>query len=237
MRRGFIFALAGVLVVGAGLAVWLFGAGGAQPTTDVTAPPVTGTTAESPTSVAPSVSPSSGSLTFELSDATFAYFEIDEVLRGSPNRVVAVSDVVVGEILFDPSTLQDSTIGTVLVNARAFSTDSSLRDRAIRGRILESDSFEFIEFSPASITGLPETAEEGDRIELSVSGELRIRGITRPVEFLVRAVFESPERITGVAEAVVLRSDFELSIPNVASVAGVSDEVLIGIEFEAVPAG
>jgi hypothetical protein len=40
----------------------------------------------------------------------------------------------------------------------------------------------------------------------------------------------------GSAEATVLRSDFQLTIPNAPGVANVSDEVQLSLDFEAAPA-
>ena len=146
MKRTITAALSVLAVALLGGAAWLFTQGDVTPTTDVTAPPVavstTGSTAATATA------------SFELSEGSIATFTIDEVLRGEPTTVVGTSDIVAGQILLDRSELSESRIGTVLINARAFATDSSLRDRAIRGPILDSGSFEFIEFEPVAVNGL-----------------------------------------------------------------------------------
>jgi len=57
--------------------------------------------------------------------------------------------------------------------------------------------------------------------------------VTRRVTFQVTAIIDEDGRLVGHAQTVVLRSDFDLVIPSVPSVAGVSNEVSLAIEFVA----
>ena len=183
------------------------------------------TTTRSSTSVVPT--------TFELTDATTATFRIDEELRGTPTNVVGTSNIVVGQIQIDRENLADSQVGEILINARAFETDSALRNRAIRGPILDTEVFEFISFQPSSIEGLEGTVEVGDELTFTISGELTIRDTTQPVTFDVTATLTSDSAIEGTASTVVERGPFELTIPSVRSVANVSESVPIELSFVA----
>jgi polyisoprenoid-binding protein YceI len=162
-------------------------------------------------------------------------FNIDEVLAGRDNTVVGTTNQIAGDIRVDMEDPAESEIGQIRINARTFQTDSSRRDGAIGRFILQSetDEFEFIEFVPTSIDGLPETITVGEPVELSVTGDLTIKGTTREVTFNGQARLESEDRLVGSFQTMVLYPDFALSIPSVPSVSEVADEVTLKIDFVA----
>ncbi|HWQ13109.1 MAG TPA: YceI family protein, partial [Roseiflexaceae bacterium] len=81
-------------------------------------------------------------------------FTLSEVLRGQPTEVVGVSNQVAGELAVDPDDLSTAQVGVIQVNARTLETDNAQRNRAIRRFILETDTHEFITFTPTAIEGL-----------------------------------------------------------------------------------
>ena len=166
-------------------------------------------------------------------------FEIDEILNGSPKRVVGTTSEVAGEMLIDFDDPPASSLGAVVINVRTLETDSSFRDRATRGPILGSarDENEFATFEATRITGLPDRVTMGDRVSLTVVGDFTLSGVTRPVEFAVEVAVDSTERIEVSGTAVVLRSDFGLVIPDVPSVSDVADEVTLAIDLVLVAGG
>lgn len=239
MNRTVAAALAILLAVGVGAVAWWFSQGTESPSVDVTAPPIETTTTAgdeggdgSTTTVAPE-EPDGGLTTYALTDETQATFTITEELRGAPTTVVGTSAIVLGEIGVDPespaSTIQ---IGTILVNARDFATDSGNRNRAIRGPILDADSFEFIEFAPTSIDGVD--ASDGE-VSLTVTGDLTIRDVVNPVSFDVTATLNDDGTIRGTATASINRTDWGLDIPSAPGVANVSEDVDLTLEFVAAP--
>lgn len=234
-NTGVIVAVAAAAVV-AGGALWWFTTGDAEPTTDVTAPPIQSTSTAA--GVEDGGARGSGAevpTVYEITSGSTASFTIDEVLRGNPTTVVGVSSVVLRQVQIDPAELARSEIGTILVNARDFTTDSGNRNRAIRGPILDTEVVEFIEFAPTSIDGLEGPLQAGTVFEFAVTGGLTIRDITKEVVFDVTASIDGRGFLVGRAEASVLRSDFRLTIPNAPGVADVSDEVRLTLEFEAAP--
>jgi polyisoprenoid-binding protein YceI len=170
-----------------------------------------------------------------VSEESEVRFLIDELLRGQPVTAVGRTDQVAGDILIDTDNPSNSQLGAIRVNVRTLATDSSFRDRAIRSRILMSaqDEFEFSEFVPTSLTGLPQSVTLGESVDLSVTGDLTVRDITREVTFQVTVTPVSETRLEGLAKATVLRSDYDLNIPSVPNVANVSDEVRLEIGFVA----
>jgi len=154
-----------------------------------------------------------------------AAFEIDEVLRGEPQRVVGTTSEVAGQFEMDPNDLSSIEFSQILVNARTFEIGSANRDRAIRGPLIldsASDDFEFITFDATSVEGLQRSMTEGEALEFSVEGELVIRDTANTVTFDVTATPAEDGTIGGSAEAMVLRSDYGLGIPNAPGVADVA---------------
>jgi polyisoprenoid-binding protein YceI len=161
-------------------------------------------------------------------------FTLDELLSGVPTTVVGSTDQVAGEIAIDPETPANSKVGVILINARTFATDNNFRNRAINNEILETDEFEFVQFTPTSITGFPENPAIGEALEFQITGDLTIRDITNEVTFDVTVTAVSETRLEGSASAMVARADYDLQIPEVPRVADVDEEVLIEIDFVAV---
>lgn len=162
-------------------------------------------------------------------------FELDEQLMGAPKHVVGTTNQVAGDIIIDFSNPANSEIGMIRINARTLATDNDFRNRALRLTILQSsqDAYEFIEFTPTALEGLPTSGEVGQTYEFTITGDLKIRDIIRPVTFQARVTLTEDGRLEGTAETTVMRSDFELQIPEVPNVANVTEEVLLGIDFVA----
>ena len=266
IRKALVWLLAVVAAGVAAGVIWFLVAGNVGDPTEVTAPPITSAssitsaaavesttrpteTTESSTrpteaeeteetlvSQAGSAD-SPGAVELELSEGTEARFLIHEELQGEPFIVVGVTTEVVGRMRVDLSNLARSQMGEILINARTFATDSSNRNRAIRGPILAAEQYEFITFRPTEVIGLSGAAETGGEYSFSVVGELVVRDISRPVTFEVVARWTAGERLEGMASAMVLRSDFDLSIPSVPFVANVADEIGLELDFTAARSG
>jgi len=242
MKHWLGWILASIVLVGLGVMAWLYFAGGSgEPSTELTTPPLADATSSS---AAGSTDPTEDAGTIGAAGVAFvidptlsvASFEIDEVLRGSPQTVLGTTSELAGQIQVDANDLTTAQFSQIIVNARTFETDSGNRDRAIRGPVIlnsASDEFEFITFDVTSVDGLSGAATMGQPIEFTVTGDLKIKETTSPVIFQVSATFIDDTTIEGIAETIVLRGDFDLGIPNAPGVADVSDEVSIRLEFVA----
>ena len=170
-----------------------------------------------------------------VSESSEVRFIIDEELRGQPTTVVGTTNEVAGDIGIDFDNPSASQLGTIRINVRTLETDNSFRNRAIRGQILLSaqDEFEFAEFVPTEVSGLPENVTVGDEVTFQIVGDLTVRGVTQSVPFEATITVDSENQISGLAKAEVLYQDFDMTIPNAPGVANVSDEVQLEIEFVA----
>ena len=164
-------------------------------------------------------------------DASEVTFELDEVLRGLPTTVVGGGRQIAGQIAVDFENPSDSQIGTISINARTLATDNEFRDNAIHNFILDTETYEYITFSPMQISGLPDTFLANEAIPVEIAGELTVRDITQPVVFSGEVTADGRTQLTGSATAQISRADFNLQIPNAPGVANVSDEILLTIQF------
>ncbi|HSJ36417.1 MAG TPA: YceI family protein [Acidimicrobiia bacterium] len=249
MRRAALIGIAVVAAIGLGAFAFIWFSGGSgQPSTQLTTPPLASDTTAAgapapisddavPTTPATIGSGSSPARIFVLGEGSQARFELDEELRGSPKHVVGTTPEVVGQVRFDPTDPAGAELSDIVINARTFQTDSSNRDRAIRSAVVldsGSDEFELITFRPASVDGLAGPLAVGDTVTFTVTGELSLKGVAQPTTFDVEATWLDENTLEGTAEVVVDRTDFGIGIPSVASVANVTEEVLIALDFVAV---
>lgn len=213
----------------------------AEPTTEVaTQVAVTETAAAPPESTGDAadvaVTSSGGGTPFVIDQAASeARFLINESLIGIPTEVKGVTSLISGTLAIDVADPTKTTMGTITIDARDLRTDRDLRNRAIRRFILESnkDEYRYITFTPTAITGLPAKAAAGETFSFQVTGDLKIKDVSKPVTFDVEIKADSATEITGLAKATVKRSDFNLSIPSAPGVADVTDDVRLELAFAA----
>ena len=131
--------------------------------------------------------------------------------------------------------MSKTTISPLQIDARDLTTDSGMRNGAIRRFILESnkDEYRYITFTPTAIEGLPSAAKAGDAFSLKVTGDLKIRDVVNPATFDVNVAVNSENELSGSAKTTVTRTAYQLNIPNVPSVADVTDEVQLELAFVA----
>ena len=240
--------------------IWISGGPGA-PSTSITAPPLSDPAREATSTDSPSTPPiskaSSPAISGRVStpppstptstttvasnlyritpEESEVRYIIDEVKRGQPITVVGTTNQVAGDIRLDLNNPATSRVGVIRINVRTLQTDEERRDRATRSRILQSaqPAFEFSEFSPTTIDGLPASVEVGIPVNLRLHGDLTIRDITHPVSFDVTVTLVSLDRLEGKATTTVQRSDYNLVIPRVPFIADVSEDVRLEIDLVA----
>ncbi len=161
-------------------------------------------------------------------------FKIDEILVGNPTTVVGTTRQVAGDVIINYTDPAASQMGPIAINARTLKTDNEFRDQAIRGQILKSSQadFEFIEFIPTELTGLPTApASVGDTFEFQIVGDLTVAGVTREVTFDATVTLTAEDRIEGLATTEILYPDFGISINAPPNVSGISDNIILEIDF------
>jgi len=187
---------------------------------------------------APAATQSSGSGTviYQIVPAdSSASFTVGEVLNGSPNTVVGTTNQVAGQIALDPNNPTGAQIGPIRVDARTLVTDNNFRNRAIANQILDTNNYEYITFTPKTLSGLPDQITYGTSYTFKISGDLTIKGVTQQVTFDATVTPVDATHLKGSATTTVLYKDFGISIPQVRSVASVDNQVVLKIDFVATP--
>lgn len=251
-RPVFIISILVALAVGAGGGilgyVYLIGGSGeasrnpraatlAAPTNDssaTTAPDATDSATDTATDTQ---APASGDMqTFSIvPEESKVLFLLDEDLMGRRNTVIGTTDQVAGNILVNFDDPSASRVGPIEINLRTLATDNEFRNRALRDQILESnrDEYEFTTFTPTTISGLPQTVNIGDTFRFTLTGDLPIRAVTNSLDWDVEVTVVSDTRIEGRAQTTITRTQYDLIIPTVPTVANVEEEIDLAIEFVA----
>jgi len=150
---------------------------------------------------------------------------------------VGRTNQVAGDIIVDFNRPSNSRIGIMRINLRTLQTDDADRDRSIRCCVLLSaqDAYEFSEFIPTAISGLPELVQIGQEAAIQVTGDLTLRGTTRTVIFDVLLTIVSADELRGLGRTVVNRSEFGIlnDAENMFDYHGVSEAVRLEFEFVA----
>lgn len=170
-----------------------------------------------------------------MSSESEARFSIDEILLGNPYRVVGRTQDIAGEMLIDWENPTNSVLGAIRINLRTLRTDNEFRNRAIRGQILQSDQaeYEFAEFIPTALEGLPSSLAVGESVDFQIRGVLTVHGVSREVLFSVTLEALASHELHGLAQTTVNYRDFGMTIPEAAGVADVSETVQLELDFVA----
>ena len=162
-----------------------------------------------------------------------ARFSLNELLRGVPTLVVGTTSQITGSIIIESGNPFKVKMEEIKINARTLKTDSSQRDGAISRLILKSEDAanEFIVFKATEITNIPETIEKNKEFSLNITGDLLIKGVTKPVTFVAKATLNDDNTWSTVAETNVTYADFGISVPNLPFLANVDKVVNLKISL------
>ena len=158
---------------------------------------------------------------------------LEEVLFGRSNTVVGATRQVSGQIAVDPSALSQAQVGSIQVDTASLVTDDNQRNRMIRQFVLSASQNPTIQFTPRAISGLPDSMALGTAYPLQIDGQLTIKGVSQPASFAATVTPVSASQLTGTATATINRSNWGLTIPQVPSVASVSNSVRLDLSFVA----
>jgi polyisoprenoid-binding protein YceI len=162
-------------------------------------------------------------------------YHVGETFFNQNNRfniAVGVTHGVQGEILVDRAHPRQSRVGTITVDISQFTSDSERRDNAIRSRWLESGRYPTAEFVPTAIEGLPEAIVDGQEIPVRISGNLRVRDVTRPEVFSGTLKLQG-ETLTGSTHATIQMTDFGFDPPSIMGFLKAENQAGLDFEFTA----
>jgi len=98
------------------------------------------------------------------------------------------------------------------VDVASITSDSTFRDGRFAGGIMEAATFPTATFTAASAT-LPSVPAEGETVTVPVSGELTLKGVTRPVQVDLEVKRSGPG-VQVLGSIPVVFADFGISTPQ-----------------------
>ncbi len=160
------------------------------------------------TAAADPVAPGPISGTWAVSTGSQAGYRVHEYLFGQSHTAVGRTSQVSGEMVISGS---EVTAASFSVDMSSVKSDQAARDAQFRGYIMETYKYPhatFVLAQPVSIGALPPV---GQIVSLPASGELTMRGVTRTVNFTLKA-----ERLqSGIDVDVAIPITFSLwKIPS-----------------------
>jgi polyisoprenoid-binding protein YceI len=104
----------------------------------------------------------------------------------------------------------------------------------MRGDILLSarPEYEFSDFQPTALIGLPTSVELGESIEFQITGDFPLRGVARSLTFDATVTPVTQDELRGRATTLIRRQDYGLMQSALAEHL-VSEEITLEIEFVA----
>lgn len=208
-----------------------------QPTTAVTQAALPSPTHNMAAMTMPTAPPQPPSLPRQLfrisSSESVARFAVDETIPAG--TAVGSTNQIAGDFIIDFANPANSQLGVIRINLRTLRTNDPERDNSIRCCVLltSQDAYEFTDFTPTSISTLPAQIALGQTVNLQVTGNLSLRGVTRPVTFSLALTLESLDVVRGQAEAVVNRGDFGILDDDMLAYHGVAQQVSLEFDFVA----
>jgi polyisoprenoid-binding protein YceI len=125
---------------------------------------------------------------------------------------------VTGELFLTTQGLAQSNQSTFRVDLNSLRSDESLRDNFLRMATLQTGqgNNRFATFTIDSVSGFPTSYAEGTEVSLRLTGQMTIKGVTKPLTFDVKAR-RAGEALTATADTTFNMSEFGINPPNVPS--------------------
>ena len=202
--------------------------------------------AEAPAEQAEQAEPSAaGMQTFVIvpAESRASYLVDEEFLENALSKlgieagrkdVIGSTQVIEGQIQLNPDDLS-APLGenSFTVDLSTLESDQDRRDKWIRENGPTFDRFPEATFTATSITGLPDSYNEGEELRFQLSGDLTIHEVKVPVTFEGAAKIEG-DTLSGVLTMRSLLTDFGIEPPAFAKTLTVADDLGIQVEFTAI---
>ena len=177
-----------------------------------------------------------GPWTFSVDPSSTTTVRVREVLAQirAPGDAVLTAKGMKGTFTLnaDGTFAAGSKITTDLTTLRS---DQSQRDSFIKDNTLETRRFPTAEFVPEKLTGATLPLPLSGDMKLTVAGKMTVHGKTKDVTFTVTAKRDGAKlTATATAEPAWKFADFGMSVPRVASVLSIEDDIRVEIALVAV---
>lgn len=162
-------------------------------------------------------------------------YRIREQLVGLslPNDAIGKTAAVTGGIALDKSGSIIPAESKFVVDVSNLTSDRDRRDNYVRRRILETDQYSTVEFTPTAVVGLPKTIPTSGTHSFDMVGNLTVHGVTKPTTWKVAAKANGGV-VSGTATTSFKFADFNLTRPRVPVLISVEDTIKLEYDFSLV---
>jgi polyisoprenoid-binding protein YceI len=169
-----------------------------------------------------------------VAEASEARYRVTEQLAGRslPNDAVGTTKAVSGAIVIGSDGAVVPEQSKITVDLSKLSSDSGQRDNFVKRNTLEVSQFPNATFVPTKVEGLARPLPTSGEVRFKLSGDLTVKGVTKPVTWDVVAQ-AGAQQVSGTATTTVTFQDFGMTPPKVGPVLGVEDELTLEMDFRA----
>jgi polyisoprenoid-binding protein YceI len=199
--------------------------------------PASGTTTAAAQPTIPDSASQRAALRLGLDPAgSAARYRVREQLVGHdmPNDAIGETKSVTGTIAFDSAGKVIRQASRFAVDAGTFVSDKDRRDGFVKRRILESDRYPTVVLVPTDVRGVSLPLPTAGTRPIEITGDLTVRGVTRPTTWKGTAQFSSG-KIAAAAGTAFTFADFQMEQPRVPVLLSVADTIKLEINFSLVP--
>lgn len=147
-----------------------------------------------------------------------------------PGVAVGKTSEVTGNLVLSGGAFASST---VTVDLRTLKSDKAQRDRVLHGEALETDKYQFAEFTVTGVEGAAPAFADGQAVPFKLAGKLKLHGVEKPVVWDAKATL-SGGTITLDGTVQFKMQDFNITPPNRLNVIAVDDNVQLDVHLTAI---
>ncbi len=197
-----------------------------------------------PASSSPAATPvatvsASGPWTFTVDTSSKATVRVREVVARirAPGDALLSTSAVKGSFTLNADGTFAPT-SKIAVDLTTLRSDQSQRDQYIKDNTLQTRRFPSAEFVPTKATGVPLPLPANADMKFTLTGDITIHGVTKSVTFAVAAARAGSKlAVTATAEPAWKFADFGMTVPRVASVLSIEDDIRVEITLATIERG
>lgn len=177
-------------------------------------PAVTATPAPAPAATAAPAAAGGADGTWVVAAGSAVGYRVVEVLFGQDTEGVGRTDQVTGQFTVAGSHVSDATFE---VDMTTLASDESRRDNQFNGRLMDTATFPTATFALTAPIELGSAPADGAPVTATATGDLTLRGVTRPVTLEVQAQKDG-EGIQIVGSTDIVFADYSIPQPDIGGI-------------------
>jgi len=164
-----------------------------------------------------------------------ARYRVRERLVGHdlPNDAIGETTKLTGAIAFDSNGKVIREASKFTVDAGSFVSDKDRRDGFVRGRLLDAEQYPTVVLVPTDVRGMTIPLPKTGTRPFEMTGELTVRGVTRPTTWNGTVQFKEGT-VSGSAATAFTFDDIQMEQPRVPVLLSVADTIRLEITFNLV---